>query len=296
VCYFNSIQSKLQCPNYFRQKAWAIQKEIFLNRILFKDIGKANHPSIMDMDYSSQVLEHMETMIAPKKQRASVTQKLSCGGSRFLENKSLFNEVLKTLPAIDSFVPVQLDSSSDSDEMSSGEEQEVVAKQNTKRGTDKIKKKKLTRKEKEKKKVTFRSETDTAVATRRMATRNSPSPAKNLSPARGEDTITVVDNKGKKRRLNMEETAAVDGNEDPEAPTEFDLFSDVNVMPKKNWDKHPQMGALVESGKKRIEMLGASSPQDRVRNRPLQFINLLHKITLHFHLRETKRKLCLFVP
>ena len=265
VCYFNSIQSKLQCPNYFRQKAWAIQKEVFLNHMQFKDIGKAGHPSIMDMDYSSQVLEHMKTMIAPKKQRASVTHKLSCGGSRFLENKSLFNEVLQTLPAIDSFVPLVLTSSSDSDDMSSSEEQEVVAKQNTRRGKDKIKKKKLTRKEK--KKVTFRSEKekekekDTTVATRRMATRNSPSPAKNLSPARGEDTITGVDSKGKKRRLNMEETADAEGNEDPEAPVVFDLFSEVNEKPKKSWDTHPQMEELVESGKKRIEMLGFKSPK-----------------------------------
>ena len=115
--------------------------------------------------------------------------------------------------------------------------------------------------------MTFRSEKekekekDTTVATRRMATRNSPSPAKNLSPARGEDTITGVDSKGKKRRLNMEETADAEGNEDPEAPVVFDLFSEVNEKPKKSWDTHPQMEELVESGKKRIEMLGFKSPK-----------------------------------
>ena len=94
----------------------------------------------------------------------------------------------------------------------------------------------------------------------------------------------------------MEETADAEGNKDPEAPVEFDLFSEVNEKPKKNWDKHPQMEELVESGKKRIEMLGFKSPRQGQKNRPLQFKNLLHKITLHFHLRETTRKLCLFVP
>ena len=59
----------------------------------------------------------------------------------------------------------------------------------------------------------------------------------------------------------MEDTLQVEGDEELDTSTEFDLFSDVNVMPKKNWDKHPRMGALVEGGKKRIEILGFKSPR-----------------------------------
>jgi hypothetical protein len=77
VCYSNSTQSKLQLPNYTRQKAWAIQKEIFSSHVQFKDVRKSGNPTIMDIDYSKHVLQHMTSVILPKQKRASLYEE--CG-------------------------------------------------------------------------------------------------------------------------------------------------------------------------------------------------------------------------
>ena len=38
VGYYNSIQSSMMMPNYFRQKAWAIQNEIFDNGLKYRQV------------------------------------------------------------------------------------------------------------------------------------------------------------------------------------------------------------------------------------------------------------------
>ena len=59
VGYYNSIQSSMMMPNYFRQKAWAIQNEIFDNGLKYRQVNGEDYPTIEDVDYSEEVAQRM---------------------------------------------------------------------------------------------------------------------------------------------------------------------------------------------------------------------------------------------
>ena len=286
ICYFNSIQSQLQLPNFFRQKAWAIQKEIFTNKLQFKDVGKPGNPAIMDLDYSKQVLQHMKTVILPKQKRASQKLKVQCGGSRILEDPEIFKKLVSMLPNIDAFVNDDSDEEeydSSSDEMSDETEQEVVAKENEKRvRKGKVKKKGLTKPHKKKILKKKKEDEDEGTSVGRMATRSSP--MKETLPESDKPSLT---NRRVKRRLeddatklrldntavtwaaegNLEQVHTIEdlldeeGDEDVSTGDAFDLFEDVAVKPKIPWENHPEMSQLIQGGRAKIELLGFKSPK-----------------------------------
>ena len=277
VCYFNSIQSHLQLPNYLRQKSWAIQKEIFANNVKYKDIGKPGNPSIMDLDYSSQVLAHVKKEILPKK-KSTKKQKANCGGSQLVNDKGKYDEVLKVLPDIDEYVLAEDeeddDSSSSGESMSSGEEDTAVEEMNIERKKQhKIKKKKLSKKQKKVKdsKKTKGKEKekegvgdDTEKGRRGMATRSSPSQMsvfeRSMMPPPPSRANTKSGGEAqKKRRLTFssEDGAA---EETSQSSIELDIFEDANI-PKKKWDTHPEFARLVVAGTTKIDALGFESPR-----------------------------------
>lgn len=280
ICYFNSIQSQLQLPNFCRQKCWAIQKEIFKHHVQYKDVGKSgNAPAIMDLDYSKQVLQHMKTVILPKQKRASQKLKVQCGGSRILEDPEIFKKLVSSLPNIDAFVNDDSDeeeeSDSSSDDMSDETEQEAVVMENEKRCLKgKVKKKKFTKPQKKKflKKKKKEEDKDEGTSVGRMATRSSP--MKETLPDSEKPSPT---NRRVKRRLdNTAVSWAADGNledvhtieelleeeGDEDVPKDdFDLFEDVAVKPKIPWENHPEMPQLIQGGKTKIELLGFKSPK-----------------------------------
>lgn len=281
VCYFNSIQSHLQLPNYLRQKSWAIQKEIFANNVKYKDIGKSGHPSVMDLDYSSQVLAHLKKEIQPKKKSHTRKQKANCGGSKLVNDKGKYDEVLKVLPGIDEYVLAEEeeddDSSSSGDSMSSGEEDTAVNEMNIERKKqDKIKKKKLSKKQKKvkesrrtkgKEKEKEGVGDDTVKETTRMATRSSPSSMSvfersMMPPPPSRTNSKSGEESKKKRRLTFTSgDGAPEDDSQPSSPVwELGIFEDANI-PKKNWDNHPEMPKLIAAGTVKIDALGFESPR-----------------------------------
>ena len=288
ICYFNSIQSQLQLPNFCRQKCWAIQKEIFKHKVQYKDVGKSgNAPAIMDLDYSKQVLQHMKTVILPKQKRASQKLKVQCGGSRILEDPEIFRKLVSSLPNIDAFVNDDSDeeeeSDSSSDDMSDETEQEAVEEENERRvRKGKVKKKKLTKPQKKKlKKKKKEEDKDEGTSVRRMATRSSP-----MTETLPDSKKPSLTNRRVKRRLendatkrcldntavswaaegNLEEVHTIeelleeDGVDDV-PKDDFDLFEDVAVKPKIPWENHPEMSQLIQGGQAKIEVLGFKSPK-----------------------------------
>lgn len=55
VSYYNSIQSSMQLPNYFRQKGWAIQNAVFDEQLKYRQVNGDDYPTITDLDYSEEV-------------------------------------------------------------------------------------------------------------------------------------------------------------------------------------------------------------------------------------------------
>ena len=57
VSYWNSVQSSIGCPNYYRQKGWAVQKEVFDSDLKYRRINDKDYPHISDLDYSERVMK-----------------------------------------------------------------------------------------------------------------------------------------------------------------------------------------------------------------------------------------------
>ena len=77
VGYYNRVQQQIGLPNYQRIKSMNIQKTLFQNQLMKKDVGKRDdYPAVADLGYSGQVFTRM------KKELSVVTAKGKvCGGS-----------------------------------------------------------------------------------------------------------------------------------------------------------------------------------------------------------------------
>ena len=61
VGYYNRVQQHIGLPNYQRIKSMAIQKTLFGNNLMYKDVSKRDdYPAVADIDYSEQVFNRME--------------------------------------------------------------------------------------------------------------------------------------------------------------------------------------------------------------------------------------------
>ena len=67
-----------------------------------------------------------------------------------------------------------------------------------------------------------------------------------------------------------------DEHEDP--PASFDLFS--STSPKKDWDDHPDMDKLMETGMTRMEKVGFSSPKPESQHVTMYDLARQHKVKL----------------
>ena len=72
----------------------AIQKELFNNNLMYKEVGKStNYPAVADLDYSEQTFARM------KKELSNTTQYgLTCGGSRLMEKTADRKALQQALP------------------------------------------------------------------------------------------------------------------------------------------------------------------------------------------------------
>ena len=59
VNYYNSIQSTMLLPNYFRQKGWAIQNAVFDAQLKYRQVNGEDYPTIEDLDYSEEVAKRV---------------------------------------------------------------------------------------------------------------------------------------------------------------------------------------------------------------------------------------------
>ena len=73
----------------------------------------------------------------------------------------------------------------------------------------------------------------------------------------------------------MKQTAEAD---DDDPPASFDLFA--STSPKKDWDKHPKMKALMKTGKAKLEKIGFSSPKPENQGVTMHDIARQYKVKL----------------
>ena len=45
----------MQLPNYFRQKGWSIQNEVFDANLKYRQVNGEDYPTIADLNYSEEV-------------------------------------------------------------------------------------------------------------------------------------------------------------------------------------------------------------------------------------------------
>ena len=101
VGYYNRVQQHIGLPNYNRIKSMAIQKALFQDHLMYKEIGKReDYPACADIDYSKQVLARVHKELSTTTQYGK-----TCGGSRLMEAATDREALATALPDILCYAP-----------------------------------------------------------------------------------------------------------------------------------------------------------------------------------------------
>ena len=275
VNYYNSIQSTMLLPNYFRQKGWAIQNAVFDAQLKYRQVNGEDYPTIEDLDYSEEVAKRVLNAAEDNRRKNEKKDKKKAKARRkgkgkkdfdprvpkLRKDRASYNRVIQALPHINEFVATDdegEDLDHDMDDHDDEDEPETdpidLTTENNRRGkSGKIKKHKLN-------KVSRRStQNDERVGVvTRSAERLS---KKGRTSTEGGSSRSDPGNRGLKRKqLSFENLPSEDDEDDETAtPASFDLFA--STSPKKDWDSHPDMKKLMKTGMTRMEDVGFSSPK-----------------------------------
>ena len=285
VSYYNSIQSAMQLPNYFRQKGWAIQNAIFDEHMKYRQVNGDDYPHIADIDYSEEVATKVfESYDSGKKKpkgkgkKADVKNKAKKDERipKLKKDKMSYKRVINALPHIKEYIVTDDEGEDDDDDMEDDEEDEPttdavdLTKENDRRKRNgKIQKHKLVKKNRLSTSNAERSGVVTRSAERLSKTRK--------TDASGSHSLSDPSNaRGRKRKQLSFEEGEIDETE--EATPAFDLFA--SKSPKKDWDTHPEMKKLMKIGHANMKEIGFSSPKPDSQNVTMHEIARKYNVSL----------------
>ena len=293
VNYYNSIQSTMQLPNYFRQKGWAIQNAVFDEQLKYRQVNGDDYPTITALAYSEEVARKVfesddngrkkpkgkgkgkKAERNPKSRRDDRIPKL-------MKDKKSFEQVMEALPRIKEYIVTDDDEDGADDDMDDDDDDDdddetdpidLTAENARRQRTGKIQKSKLV---KQNRRRSTLNEERTGVVTR-SAERLSKT--RKTSESGGSSRSDPGKHRGLKRKqLSFEEGEIDEDIED--AAAAFDLHVFTSNSPKKDWDAHPDMKKLMKTGTERIKNVGFSSPKPESQNVTMFEIARQHNVKL----------------
>ena len=162
VNYYNSIQSTMQLPNYFRQKGWAIQNATFDASLKYRQVNGEDYPTIADLDYSEEVAKKtlsaaddnrrkkMTSKDAKKKAKARRKGKVDDRIPKLKKDSASYKRVINALPHIRQYVVTDDEGDGADDDMDDDDEDvpetdpvDLTAENERRQTSNQIKKQKL---------------------------------------------------------------------------------------------------------------------------------------------------------
>ena len=277
VSYWNSVQSSMGCPNYYRQKAWALQKEVFDTDLKYRRINDKDYPHISDLDYSEGVMkrtlfpeQYEKSRRRPGKGSKEKTEPLS----KLARDKDRLSQVCKALPHSTEYAETEEEGFDDMDESGSdigNEDKDLDARNNRRTANGQIRKVNRSKQARRSTQNEERSERMTRSMEKARQAKSQAVRRKSDPGGRG----------SKRKKLEMNATELEEGEIlETVAGSEntFDLFS--SDEPKRDWDEHPKMAGLLKTGKTKLEKIGFSSPNAGTGNVTMHQIARAHHIKL----------------
>ena len=278
VSYWNSVQSSMGCPNYYRQKGWAVQKEIFESDLKYRRINDKDYPHISDLDYSEGVMKRTlfpEEYDKPRRRSGKGSKDKSEPLSKLARDKERLSEVCKAPPHSTEYADTEGEGFEDMDESGSesgDEDKDLAASNNRRAKAGKINKVKRGKQARRSTKTDVRSERMTrSMEKARQADKSQATRRKSDPGGRGSKRKKLDMNEAELEEGEILETVA--GSENT-----FDLFE--SNEPKQDWDEHPKMAELLTTGKTRLTEIGFSSPNAGTCNVTMHQIVKAHKVKL----------------
>ena len=265
--YFNGIQCGMKIPIYLKEKGWAMQSAMFASGTKLKRLNDEDYTTVKDLDYSADVaIKMFGNAKALKKSKNKDKKRFGkdmCAVRSMIEDKDtaeiMPKDIIDVLPDL-----------SDLHEEAEGEEIHDVEDDSEPEGdaenedmddynAGRTAKSKIARKKQTKNK--------------RLKTKNSNrngAVTRSMEKAREGAGANHRRGGSQKRKLEYEDDDNVDGDGNNRKSVsaqgsgsgksgEFDLFN-LNE-PKKDWDEHPEMPKMMTLGRKKMEMVGFTSPK-----------------------------------
>ena len=268
--YFNGIQCGMKIPIYLKEKGWAMQSAMFASGTKMKRLNDDDYTTVKDLDYSADVAKKMFGHAKASKKNKNKDKKRygkdMCAVRSMIEDKDtagiMPNDIIDILPDLSDLHEEaegeEVHEVEDDSELDGDAENENMDDYNAGRtAQSKIARKKQTKSKR--------------LKTQNLSRRGAVTRSMEKAQARGEGAGAGRGRgKAQKRKLEYDEDDSIDGDGNNRKSVsaqgsgsgksgEFDLFN-LNE-PKKDWDEHPEMPKMMELGRKKIEMVGFSSPK-----------------------------------